>query len=217
VPKRQPRGSLNRSDIGEAALLLIDQEGVGALTMRSLAQRLYCDPMTLYRYVDGRDDLLTLVAATVIGSITVPEALLDDRNWFRELSNRFRATLCEHRNVMPIIGHALTPIGPQSDVVIALAQRLAATGLTGRRLIDRYNMFVGGTLGYLALELTGPTSGSTTPVSNSTTTQRQPTTSIRTLQGKAFGFREHPEPALLPTGFNLLVDKLIDAILNTPD
>lgn len=211
MTSRRARGSLSRDEIGVVALLLVDELGDAALTMRSLAKRLQCDPMTLYRYVDSRDDLLTLVAATLVKSIAVPDSSLDDRRWLRQLSTGIRSTLCDHRNVMPIIGYALVPIGLESEVIQTLAHRLAVNSATGHGLVDRYNAFIGGVLGYLALELAAPATG---PIQRSFTEGVQLPKPIRALRGKAFGFRNPEDPALLPSGFQLLTESLINAVLD---
>jgi hypothetical protein len=41
----------------EAALTLADQEGLDALSMQNLARRLQCGVMTIYGYVDSKEDL----------------------------------------------------------------------------------------------------------------------------------------------------------------
>lgn len=52
---------LSRGRISEAALNLVDREGLDALTMRRLARELEVAPMTLYGYVRDKDDLLDTV------------------------------------------------------------------------------------------------------------------------------------------------------------
>ncbi|MFF4417430.1 TetR/AcrR family transcriptional regulator [Streptosporangium sp. NPDC001559] len=52
---RAPALSLER--IVAAAVALADEEGLAALSMARLAERLGCAPMSLYRHVAGKDDL----------------------------------------------------------------------------------------------------------------------------------------------------------------
>jgi AcrR family transcriptional regulator len=48
---------LTRAEILDAALDLADQEGLAAVTMRGVAQRLRVTPMALYRHVGDKDGL----------------------------------------------------------------------------------------------------------------------------------------------------------------
>jgi len=52
------RGRLSRDQILDAALRLADEEGLPALSMRAVAQRLEVTPMALYRHVGDKDGLL---------------------------------------------------------------------------------------------------------------------------------------------------------------
>ncbi|HTD79067.1 MAG TPA: helix-turn-helix domain-containing protein, partial [Chloroflexota bacterium] len=59
---RRPRGSLTREQVVDAALQLADQHGFEALSMPTLARRLECGVMTIYGYVDSKEDLLDAIA-----------------------------------------------------------------------------------------------------------------------------------------------------------
>ncbi|MFF5447835.1 TetR/AcrR family transcriptional regulator [Streptomyces sp. NPDC012888] len=59
--RRGPRQGLSVDAVVDAATELADAEGLDALTMRALAQRLGVTPMTLYTYVPGKAELLDLM------------------------------------------------------------------------------------------------------------------------------------------------------------
>ncbi|MEU9372751.1 TetR/AcrR family transcriptional regulator [Streptomyces sp. NPDC048255] len=59
--RRGPRQGLSVDAVVAAATALADEEGLAALTMRALAQRLGVTPMTLYTYVPGKAELLDLM------------------------------------------------------------------------------------------------------------------------------------------------------------
>ena len=67
---RKPRFS--RDDIAQAALRIADTEGFDALSMRRLAAELDAGTMTLYHYVQTKDELLTLVNDAVMGELLIP-------------------------------------------------------------------------------------------------------------------------------------------------
>lgn len=55
---RDPESALNRKRILAAAIMVADREGLGALSMRRIATELNVGPMSLYRHVRDKDDLL---------------------------------------------------------------------------------------------------------------------------------------------------------------
>jgi AcrR family transcriptional regulator len=70
VPDREP---LNRERIVATALAVADREGVDALSMRTLAGRLGCAPMSLYNHVADKDELLTAMLEAVADEIEPPD------------------------------------------------------------------------------------------------------------------------------------------------
>jgi AcrR family transcriptional regulator len=69
----RPRERLNRDRVVDAALELIDAEGVEALTMRRLGRELGVQGMALYTHVETKDDLLSAVAARILGELELPD------------------------------------------------------------------------------------------------------------------------------------------------
>lgn len=56
---RPPR--LSREAVVDAGEAIVEREGIEALTMRRLAEKLESSPMALYRHVGGKDELLMLL------------------------------------------------------------------------------------------------------------------------------------------------------------
>lgn len=59
--RRGPRPRFSVDDVVDAATALADADGLEALTMRSVAERLGVSAMGLYSYVPGKDELLDLM------------------------------------------------------------------------------------------------------------------------------------------------------------
>jgi AcrR family transcriptional regulator len=101
---RRPRGSLTREAVVEAALALVDAEGLEALSMPRLARQLGAGVMTLYGYVRSKQELLDAVAMRAIAEVRVrgldtadgPAILLD---WGRAL----RRALLAHPGVAGVL------------------------------------------------------------------------------------------------------------------
>lgn len=60
-PRRGPRPKISVDAVVQASVALADEEGIGAVTMRAVADRIGVGVMTLYGYVPGRDELLGLM------------------------------------------------------------------------------------------------------------------------------------------------------------
>jgi AcrR family transcriptional regulator len=73
-----PRDPLSRQRVLEAAVALADEAGLGALTMRGLAQELGVEAMTLYYHVENKADILNGIVDLVLREVESPPA---DWHW----------------------------------------------------------------------------------------------------------------------------------------
>ncbi|MGA9671973.1 MAG: TetR/AcrR family transcriptional regulator [Terracidiphilus sp.] len=60
-PSRGPKPSLSPSEIAQAAIQIADEQGLQAVTMQSVAQKVGVTTMALYRYFPGKSQLLALM------------------------------------------------------------------------------------------------------------------------------------------------------------
>ncbi|MFE4451935.1 TetR/AcrR family transcriptional regulator [Streptomyces sp. NPDC056796] len=124
----QPAG-LDRDRITAASVRLLDADGLAKFSMRRLAAELDVTAMSLYWYVDTKDDLLELALDTVFGEIP---AAPDDAGWrdrLRALATSYRRMLVRHPWVSTLIGGFLN-IGPHSMLFsYAVQDAVRATGL----------------------------------------------------------------------------------------
>jgi AcrR family transcriptional regulator len=68
------RKPLSRDRILAAALELVDEQGIDALSMRKLGQSLGYEAMSLYNHVANKDDLLDGILDLVLAEMEPPEA-----------------------------------------------------------------------------------------------------------------------------------------------
>ena len=71
-PDAAPRAPLTRQRVLRASVALADRGGVGALSMRKLAQELGVEAMSLYHHVANKDDILDGIVDVVFGEIELP-------------------------------------------------------------------------------------------------------------------------------------------------
>jgi AcrR family transcriptional regulator len=101
---RPARPVLNRQRIVEAAIAIIDEEGLDALSTRRLARALRVQAPSLYNHFATKEDILDAVGDAIIAQVDLttfgqdpwPEAL---RTWARA----YRAAFAAHPNIVPFL------------------------------------------------------------------------------------------------------------------
>ncbi|MBT9329369.1 TetR/AcrR family transcriptional regulator, partial [Salmonella enterica subsp. enterica serovar Typhimurium] len=63
---------LSREAIVDAAIALADEDGLDALSMRRIADRMGVGAMSLYRHVAGKDELIAAMTDEVAGRYPYP-------------------------------------------------------------------------------------------------------------------------------------------------
>ncbi|MEE1837486.1 TetR/AcrR family transcriptional regulator [Streptomyces sp. SP17KL33] len=129
----QPSG-LDRERITVAAVRLLDAEGLAKFSMRRLAAELNVTAMSVYWYVDTKDDLLELALDQAFDEMRLPPPDSDEdwRDQLRTLAGEYRAVLVRHPWVSPLAGTFLN-IGPHAlDFSLAVQRVIRRTGLPAR-------------------------------------------------------------------------------------
>ncbi|MET7335084.1 GntR family transcriptional regulator [Nonomuraea sp. NPDC005650] len=96
-----PKGSLNRRYVLHAAIAIADAEGLDAVSMRRLAAELGTGPMSLYRHVTGKDELVTQMADEVFGETELPDPGPEGWRAKLELVSRRQWELCRRHFWLP--------------------------------------------------------------------------------------------------------------------
>jgi TetR/AcrR family tetracycline transcriptional repressor len=150
--KRTPRGSVSRDRVVEAAVRAISESRYDTMTIRSLANDLGVAPMTIYRHVHSREDLLDDVADVIVAKHWRPKQTEDWRRWLIDASLRFRWILVEHPAVLQVyLRHPVdTPAAMQRmEEMIA---RLKEAGYRSSVAMRAYAALHTYTIGFAALE-----------------------------------------------------------------
>lgn len=154
-------GRLSRELIVHTALAQIDQSGAQSLSMRSLAQELGVEAMSLYRYVHGREDLLEGVVGLLMSGLT---SSLDDelaehwQGYLQTVAHEVRRIAVEHPNAFPLVAtrHPAAPwLRPplrSVEVVNAFLDALIGHGFSDAQAVNTYRSFSSFLLGQLLLE-----------------------------------------------------------------
>lgn len=111
-PQRGPKREMSVERIVEAAVELADAEGLGAVSMAAVAKKLGFTPMSLYRYVTAKDDLLLLMQEEVTG--LPPASIREAEGWRAKLETVFHEQVAMYLRhpwvlALPITGAPITP------------------------------------------------------------------------------------------------------------
>jgi AcrR family transcriptional regulator len=142
----------------DAALAIVDEAGLEALTMRSLAARLGTGAMTIYNYVNGRDGLDGLVIAAVMAGApeSPPPASADWRDEVRAIATSMWRSARAHPNAIPLLLTRRTLDGPTLDRAEEMLGALRRGGHRDFRLLVAFRAVTCFVVGFAQAELAGP-------------------------------------------------------------
>ncbi len=105
------RVPLSRERVLAAAITVADAGGIGALTIRSLADELGVRPMSVYHYVANKDDIIDGIVDLVYSEIELPVPGGDWQKEMRRRANSARGVLAAHPWATALLQSRLSP-GP---------------------------------------------------------------------------------------------------------
>ncbi|MEV6562982.1 TetR/AcrR family transcriptional regulator C-terminal domain-containing protein [Nocardia sp. NPDC051756] len=191
---------LSRERIAEAAVALVDRDGLERFGVRRLAEELGVDPMSIYNHIKGKAALLDAVSETVLTEIAAPDdTSLDWEALARATAHSYRTTAYRHPHVVPLLASR-----PQtSPAALAALERLVtamrAAGLPDQVVADAPLLLFGFLNGYLlAVVSAGPERTGELPAIDGT---RYPTMAALTTRMDDFGSAAE-------------FDRMLDAVLS---
>jgi len=102
---------LDRELVVEAALQLLDEQGLAGVTTRKIAERLGVKSASLYWHIRSRDELLDLLADRVVADARWPEPTLSWRAKVEALMGEYARCLLAHRDAAQVAA-GRPPRGP---------------------------------------------------------------------------------------------------------
>src|SRR3954449_6720403 len=144
---RPAKPALSREAIVDAALAIVREEGIDALTMRRIAQALDTGPASLYVYVANRDELHELLFDAAIGTIETEP--LDPARWreqVKELGRRMVNVMVEDYPGIAILAMARIPVGDNAlrliEAMLTLLKAGGASDQAAAYAADLFSMYV---------------------------------------------------------------------------
>ena len=154
APARGPKLGLTPLGIARAAIELADAEGLDAVTMRKVADRLGRSAMSLYTYVPSKAELIDLMLDTTLGEL--PASYSTGQGWRADAEASARAgwELYRRHPWLLQVSAARSLMGPNEtrafEAMLAVVDGLGLTGLQMTRIVSLLADFVRGAATSLA-------------------------------------------------------------------
>jgi AcrR family transcriptional regulator len=151
---RAERVPLSRARIVEAALRVMDAEGLEAVTMRRIGRELGVEAMSLYNHVRDKDDLLEGVTEAVLSEFRFEP---DGHDWLSQATaaaGEWRRLLRAHPNVIGLLVERKHPLSsPEAIRPMEIAfELLRSAGLSEKEAVSAFRAIGSFIFGHVLME-----------------------------------------------------------------
>jgi AcrR family transcriptional regulator len=150
------RARFTLAEVREHAIQIVDEDGLGALSMRSLAAALGTGPMTIYNYVKDREELEGLVAEAVLAGVKLPRRSDDWRADVKSIATAIWRSVRQHPNAAPLVLTRRTVSAAGYLPAERLIEALTRAGLSDIDLLAAFRGVLSLVMGAAQVELAGP-------------------------------------------------------------
>jgi TetR/AcrR family tetracycline transcriptional repressor len=144
VTSKRRTAPLTRDELFEAALRLVDEEGLEALTMRRIGDEVGVEAASLYHHVPNKEALIDGVLVRMRSEVRLPAQLPTD--WieiFEVIFAEYRRVLTAHPNLMLYAGR-----GVESDPETSGLESLTQMGFSQDDAVDLWQSLIAFSVGF---------------------------------------------------------------------
>ena len=125
VPRtRRPKGATTREAVVEAALRVVDEVGVSALTIRAVAGAAGTPPMSLYSHFANKEELLDLMYQAVALRMYADTGHATWQSQLTAVCYQIRELFLKHPNWAPLLSRPAPPMAvPLRERLFAMMQQ----------------------------------------------------------------------------------------------
>lgn len=133
--EEKQRGGLTRERLVEAALELVNEEGLDGLSMRALADKLEVKASSLYWHVRDRRELIELLAESILESVSKPRPRGSWRESVIAVAGALAKRVAAQKDATRVLLEVPDAL-ERSDAFATLRAQLQAAGLQPREAAD---------------------------------------------------------------------------------
>jgi AcrR family transcriptional regulator len=154
--KRRQAVTLSADELVERSIDHLAEQGLAKFSIRSIAAELSLSPMSVYRFVDSKDQLLDQVLLRVLARMEIPATF--EPQWEERIvtiMSGWHDLLLAHAEVVPLLIERPIPRGSEGLARLqeAVLANLDAAGLTGAAAIRAFWQIFVLTVGQVMFDL----------------------------------------------------------------
>jgi len=153
VVGRPPR--IDRAQVLSESLALADEQGLEAVTMAAVAERLAVTPMALYRHVANKADLLDGLVEQLLTEFPAPPAGVPWPKRLSIMAANIRASARRHPSVFPLLLQRPATTEEARDTRHAVYVALGEAGVPENRVAQVERLVSTAILGFAVSEVAG--------------------------------------------------------------
>lgn len=145
---------MTRARVIEAALRVMDSEGLEAVTMRRVGRELGVEAMSLYNHVRDKEEVLEGVTEAVMSEFEIPTPSGSWANDIRAMGQEWRRLLQLHPAISQLLAERHKPLEGVATyrAMDAALDVLRGGGLSAREAAQAFNALGGYIMGFVMME-----------------------------------------------------------------
>jgi len=149
------RAGLSKERILEAAVALVDAEGLEALSMRRLGKELGVEAMSLYNHVPNKAALLDGLVDHVAAQVPIEPHQTDWADQIRMMAHSYRSVALKHHHIVPLLSKRPFTGLKQLEPVDYAFGMLRAAGFDDADALHAFRILAAFVTGYVLAETGG--------------------------------------------------------------
>ena len=170
------RLALTRELIEDAALVLIEQDGLDAFSTRRLGERLGCQAMSIYHHFPSKAHILDALVDRVLAAIQIPSRRQMPKTRLRNIARQWRLAALAHPRLYPYLSVHRWNSETGASFLAEILACFHDAGLAPEACARQFRVLCYFVLGATLDEISGYGKGSSSmqPISDETLLQRFP-------------------------------------------
>lgn len=145
--------AITKEAIIKASLNILNRDGIGNLSMRTLAKELDIKAASLYWHIKNKQDLYDLIAEHINQEISLPETIDDAKEALTALALEFRRVLLKTRDAVEIFAQSIPSTPSRIKAIKFVLAALTKDGVSDKNCITAANLVNNYILSFVADEI----------------------------------------------------------------
>ena len=145
--------AVSKTAIIEASIKILNRDGIGGLTMRTIARELNIKAASLYNHIRSRQELFGEISEYMITRSAIPETGDNPYDFLIKISRAYRAMLKTVRDSVEIFIRSIPNTPRRVEIIRGISKGLLKFGVSPENLMTISNMLNNYTLSFTADEV----------------------------------------------------------------